>query len=870
MPQHGGAVGGISRNAKSASRGLFASNAWLRVPPNIGWACVLLAASAVGRGLGNQAQHATGGFAALLISPLGLMAGWVLGLCLMNRCRRAGVAVLVALLQVCRVSPTPDLDRERLQGAGIPLAIRVEACARWVEGPYSLRSTCRTRTIGRLGWTRVFSREIRVGLPLEVDAPGGCARVRGRLRSALKPRNRSSTSSAADAPWTVSAKSRWMVQAESCGPWRDRWSRVSTWVGEVWRRAGPAEGGTVLGGESAPGTTPSEWELSDRAAVTGRRAWSLARAMWTGERDLVDRDVQAGFANWGLSHLLAASGLHVGVVLGMGALAASWLPGSLARLLGVSWMVGGSLFLLASVGPRPSILRALLMSYGVGLAVSTRRPTHGLGQLGLALVVLTVLRPGTAGDLGAVLSFAATAGVVLWTPRLVKAWCFLPALVAWPLAATVAAQLATMPWSHEIDPMVPLGAPVANLVAGPMAAWSLLYGGVTWCLAAAGRQPHQLVVSVFEYPVEGWLEVITGGPMPWLQPLWWGNGLGLALWCSAALVALLHPAISSPIVRVVSMGVLVALLFLPASGRTEASFLDVGQGDATLLRSGGEGILIDGGGWRGGDVSRAVHLPVLARSRIRSLEAVVLSHGDADHCLGLRDLARRFPIRELWLGVDRRQRGVSNCERDLIRRFRGRLRRLAERDRYRLGAWALEVLLDGSEGASDNDRSVALVARASSVEILLAGDLERAGERRLVANLPGERGAQMRVLKVAHHGSKTSTTAALVDAYRPDLALVGVGRRNVYGHPAPLVLRRLEERGVHVLRTDRDGRIDVVPSQPLDSSVCFNTAVGPVGGAGVPGEDQVDRNREFLVDAAAPANRCGSRPDRHRQERDRG
>ena len=812
-----------------------------RIPPNLSVGLGLLAATMVGRRFGESDAPL---WLEGLLSPTGLAAVWILGLILLGGRRRVGWVVLVLLMQWARGAPDPPLDLARLHGEGVPTTVRVDSCSHWDPGPFSLRATCRVRTMGRGVGVRPVSRSVRISLPLELEEPPTCARVRGRLRVGASPRNRMD-GDAAEGPavWTLSVKSERLVESESCGAWLDLWSRGTLAMRRVWRRAG----------ESSPGSEP--WS---------GRSWALAAAMWTGDRDLVDREVEAGFANWGLVHLLAASGLHVGIVLGIGAVGLSLLtvPGTrgpaVARWLGWIWMAGGSVLLLLSVGPRPSIVRALCMALGVGVSIWSRRPSHGLGHLGLALGVVGLFRPDPGRDLGAILSFCATAAVVVLTPRFVRAWTLLPRGLAWTLAATVSAQLATAPWSHRIDPMIPLGAPLANLVAAPMAAWTLVYGGVAWAFSALGYGLPSPVHRGFGIPIEAWLTTVTGPPLPWLQPLWPGGAAGLAVWCAGVCGALLAPRRAGWLLLP-----LVAALFVPGPRITSVSFLDVGQGDATLMRSEGLAVLVDGGGWQGGHVERSVLLPVLARAGIQRLEAVVLTHGDADHCLGLRDLARRFPIGELWLGRTGTLDSAGDpgsCESALLERFRGRVRRLHRGQRLRLGRWVIEVLLDGAEGASDNDRSVVLTSRSEALEVLLTGDIERAAEARLAARLGGAAShlpRRHRVLKVAHHGSRTSTSEELLDAFRPDLAVISVGRRNVYGHPAELVLDRLDAHGVEILRTDREGRIEWLQVGATDGPLCFNTAArsGRVRVSRRRGED-VERQSGVLVDSATASDPC--------------
>jgi competence protein ComEC len=249
----------------------------------------------------------------------------------------------------------------------------------------------------------------------------------------------------------------------------------------------------------------------------------------------------------------------------------------------------------------------------------------------------------------------------------------------------------------------------------------------------------------------------------------------------------------------------------PESG-PEIVFFDVGQGDATLVRDGARAVLVDGGGWSHGDFGGRVLLPALNAHGIRGLTALVMTHPDRDHCRGLVDLASYLPVAEIWMG----EGWEEECARQLAATPGTRLRILGGGDRGDLGSWEWKVLhpsrgeRGGSEGqGTTNDRSLVLRWRVGSLCALLTGDLEEAGERRL-GKVAGPE-LPCRVLKVAHHGSRTSTTTAFLASVSASLAVISVGRSNPYGHPSAAALERLRRSRVPVLRTDRDGEIRLRP-----------------------------------------------------------
>jgi competence protein ComEC len=249
----------------------------------------------------------------------------------------------------------------------------------------------------------------------------------------------------------------------------------------------------------------------------------------------------------------------------------------------------------------------------------------------------------------------------------------------------------------------------------------------------------------------------------------------------------------------------------------EVWFLPVGQGDATLLRlPSGHTVLVDTGGERGRHPGREVVVPLLRALAVRRLDLVVISHGDFDHAGELADIARVYPPRELWLGeaYAARPEVLSLTERlraggTVVRVLGG-----GERRAFRLGSTALVLLHPLPPDArrrypdmTENDNSLVLMVEDAGRRVLLAGDLEQAGEAPLLERWGGRLRADL--LKVPHHGSRTSSSAALLLEVMPRLAVFSVGPDNRFGFPHPEVAARYRRLGVGTLRTDRDGLVVV-------------------------------------------------------------
>ena len=553
------------------------------------------------------------------------------------------------------------------------------------------------------------------------------------------------------------------------------------------------------------------------AAVTStdRPGAILAQALVFGDGRRVPPTWKTGLRRAGLSHLLAVSGLHVGLILG----GFWWLFGGISNRL-TAW--GGVFVLLlygCLVGPRPSLLRAALMALLVILALVLERPPQALNSLCAALIVILCLDPQAAFDLGFQLSFLATAGILLLAPRLLKSWREREVRgpaghVVAGLAVTVAAQLATLPVTAVrmglLTPLAPalnlLFVPWTALVLGVSLLWVVVVAATSlplaWRLAEPAAGVLLGVLDLLAQPF-AWLAELPPGS--WLAApvsVEAGAALTLALWLGVLLSGIRRGAYALSLVLVCAPA--------PADREPRLVMLDVGQGEALLLRSGQRGpvILVDGGGFRQGNFAEAALLQILAAEGVRRIDLAVLSHGDADHCQGLLELTRYLRVERLWAA---RVETRDGCGRSLAERLKGRVTMVERGHVETVGAWRLEVHHPAAEpGVHGNSASLVVHACSEGSCVLLTGDLDLAGERELLA-WTGSRGGSLRsdVLKVAHHGSRTSTGAGFLDAVDPRLALVSAGRRNAYGHPSPDVVERIETRGAGVLRTDRHGRIEV-------------------------------------------------------------
>jgi competence protein ComEC len=648
---------------------------------------------------------------------------------------------------------------------GRPVEAVVEVSEHPLRGAFGW-SAAGSIEVGRQGRSvEPRSREVILELPMERPVEvGERLRLRGYLARTAGYANRAPTP---PGPPRLRVKtSRFIEVEEASGPF-DRLSRfLRQRVERSLSAAGPGAGAAFT----------RAWILGDVSALKPPWRRAMRRA--------------------GLSHLLAVSGFNVSLVAGFCWLLGAWLPGRWRYLPPLGAIVAYVLL----VGPLAPMLRAAWMAILALAALWLKRPPQTANALAVAVAGLIFTDPALVTDVAFQLTVSATAGLVFLAPALEKRWGRVPPLWRRPLAASVAAQLSTLPFALEaFHQTAPMGV-LTNLWAVPWSALCLLLA-VGWCGLAAVLPAWSVATvpildglawpftALAETPAVLWrVQSSTGGAAV-------GAGIALAL-----AVFFLWPRRAVWIVAVLALGLRCVRTH---DARPRLAVLDVGQGDAILLRDGGHAVLVDGGGWSQGDFGGRVLLPALAGEGVHRLDAMVLTHPDRDHCGGLLDLVDYLEVDELWVAPGQ----PAGCARELLQRPGPSLRVLWAGEERQIGDWHLRALgPDPGRGGSDNGRSLVLMAAANGGRALLTGDIEADAERRLLAN--GEALAAD-LLKVGHHGSQTSTSPPFLARVRPRLALVSVGADNPFGHPHPVVMDRLRAARVPTLRTDLAGEIDV-------------------------------------------------------------
>ena len=567
---------------------------------------------------------------------------------------------------------------------------------------------------------------------------------------------------------------------------------------------------------------------------------ALAQGIFLGQRSAIPADLAEAMNATGTSHLVAISGYNVSLVAALIITSLAWLIGR--RRAAVAALIAIAAYTVLT-GASPTVVRAAIMGGLVVTATLAGRPGSAGTSIAFAAALMTGWNPLVIEDVSFQLSFAAILGIVYLSPvfqeravSMLRARGIdagegtLASFLVESTSLTAAAVFATMPLfalyfdrvsvvtfaaNLVLVPAFPLILASSALTAVAATVWEPLGHTTGWISWAALTYMIEVARFFADVPLAA---VDIDGFGRWHAAVAY-TALGALAWWLArnrvdpdtrspsikeAPTLRLRPAHAVMAVLAISAGVVWWAALDQPDGRLVVTVLDVGQGDAILVETpAGHHLLIDGGA----DGQRLMEelgkrLPFWERS----LDLVVLTHPQEDHLAGLVETLRRYEVAHVLATARDSESPTYEAWRTQIRRQGIRLTTARPGQRIELGDGAvLRVLAPGGPAlAASNANNSSLVVRLEygDASFLLTGDVESTGEEALLSS---DASLSATVLKVPHHGSRTSTTPAFLRAVQPTVAIVSVGDGNPYGHPSPTVLERLD--GTLLLRTDQHGAV---------------------------------------------------------------
>ena len=586
-----------------------------------------------------------------------------------------------------------------------------------------------------------------------------------------------------------------------------------------------------------------------------------------GDRTNLAEDIQEDFKTSNLTHMLAVSGSHFVYII----LAVTYINKFLKRKrLGQILMLIVIILFMNLTGNTGSVVRSgIMVSLGI-IASIIHRKSDIWNNMAIAMLIQIILNPYIIFDVGVQLSYGGVIGIVAFnkvvTNFIEKLSNKINNYIKESISVTISANIVIIPIMMYTFNTISLSFVISNLLAGAILGIIVLYA---FALILLYMVLHNFISPLFII-LNLMLKILIYiahicSLIPFSKIYVVTPKIGLMILFYVFLYLLVKKQDSNAIISLFSVKkfsfikpksdkinlnseilskkaiafftiVIIILNFIypvltSKRDNLEINFIDVGQGDSTLIRVSNKTILIDGGGSSYGetfDVGEQTLFPYLLDRGINTIDYVIVSHFDSDHCQGLNFIMENMKVKNAIISDLGQESNEYNTFLSLAKKQNTNLVYVKMGDIIKIGKATIKILFPDNEPITDNEKNNnAMVFKFlwKNISILFTGDIEEKAENKIL-NLYSDNLEELKstILKVAHHGSKTSTTKEFLEAVKPQIALIGVGENNNFGHPNSGVIERLESIGCEIYRTDKYGEISI----KFNKQIIINTILNSV------------------------------------------
>lgn len=541
---------------------------------------------------------------------------------------------------------------------------------------------------------------------------------------------------------------------------------------------------------------------------------NLLLAILLGDKDKLSEDIQESFKTSNLSHMLAVSGTHVSyIILGLTYVLQNSIIGKKnGKIVCIIFLLA----FMAITNFTPSVTRACIMAILTLFSSIIYRKSDVYTNISVAALITLIFNPYSLLDLGFQLSYGGTIGIIIFIKRIQekKSNSKVINYIKQMALVSIYANIIIIPIMMYHFNTVSFTFIISNIMASPILG-IIVITGFLFIIASITVKPLTRLIAIFIKPILSILIKIS----QICSKLPFSNILVVTpyMFNVISYYAIILYCIKSKknnkckiIICLLIVLILINFIIYIFPQKLRIFFIDVGQGDSTLIITPDKKtVLIDGGGSDSFDVGKKVLLPYLLDRRILKIDYVLISHFDTDHCGGILTIMEKVKVKNII--ISEQAEHSENYERfkKLMIHKKIRLIEVKKGDKIKIGRYSeFKILFPTSRLLSENplnNNSIVAQFNYNNFKMLFTGDIEKLAEQQILKAEKAEIRAD--ILKVAHHGSKTSSIPEFIKAVKPKIALIGVGKNNTFGHPNQQTIKNLENIKCRIYRTDLQGEI---------------------------------------------------------------
>ena len=541
---------------------------------------------------------------------------------------------------------------------------------------------------------------------------------------------------------------------------------------------------------------------------------NLLLAILLGDKDKLSEDIQESFKTSNLSHMLAVSGAHVSyIILGLTYVLQNSIIGKKnGKIVCIIFL----LVFMAITNFTPSVTRACIMAVLTLFSGIIYRKSDVYTNISVAALITLIFNPYNLLDLGFQLSYGGTIGIIIFIKRIQekKSNSKVINYIKQMALVSIYANIIIIPIMMYHFNTVSFTFIISNIMASPILG-IIVITGFLFIITSITVKPLTSLIAIFIKPILSILIKIS----QICSKLPFSNILVVTpyMFNVISYYAIILYCIKSKknnkckiIICLLIVLILINFIIYIFPQKLRIFFIDVGQGDSTLIITPDKKtVLIDGGGSDSLDVGEKVLLPYLLDRRILKVDYVLISHFDTDHCGGILTIMEKVKVKNII--ISEQAEHSENYERfkKLMIHKKIRLIEVKKGDKIKIGRYSeFKILFPTSRLLSENplnNNSIVAQFNYNNFKMLFTGDIEKLAEQQILKAEKAEIRAD--ILKVAHHGSKTSSIPEFIKAVKPKIALIGVGKNNTFGHPNQQTIKNLENIKCRIYRTDLQGEI---------------------------------------------------------------